>query len=67
MLHVEESHELEPVDKAAVENERREISELFNFVDKVLSYLPQTETVTLDEDIEVIYARPFSEIPRISA
>ncbi|MFC1977713.1 V-type ATP synthase subunit I [Chloroflexota bacterium] len=62
VLHIEESDELEPVDKAALEEGRREVSELFNFVDKVLGYLPQTEPVTLDEDVEVIYTRPFSEI-----
>jgi V/A-type H+-transporting ATPase subunit I len=62
VLHVEESEELEPVDKAALEEERREVSELFSFVDKVLGYLPQKEPVALDEDVEVIYTRPFSEI-----
>jgi V/A-type H+-transporting ATPase subunit I len=62
VLHVEASEELQPVDRTALEDERREVSELLNFVDKVLGYLPQKETVTLDEDIEVIYTRPFSEI-----
>ncbi|MFC2070651.1 V-type ATP synthase subunit I [Chloroflexota bacterium] len=62
VLHIEESSELEPVDKAALDEERREVSELLTFVDKVLGYLPQKEPVTLDEDVEVIYTRPFSEI-----
>ncbi len=62
VLHVEESEELGPVDKAALEEERREVNELLSFVDKVLGYLPQKEPVTLDEDMEVIYTRPFSEI-----
>ncbi len=62
VLHIEESEELEPVDKVALEESRREVNELFSFVDKVLGYLPQTEPVTLDEDVEVIYTRPFSEI-----
>jgi len=62
VLHVEESKELKPADREAIEQERREVSELLTFVDNVLSYLPQEELVSLAQDIEVIYTRPFSEI-----
>jgi len=62
VLHVEEGKELKPVDKAAIELEHREVSELLTFVNDVLSYIPQEEQVSLEEDVEVIYARPFSEI-----
>ena len=62
MLHIEEGKELKPVDKAAIELEHREVSELLTFVDDVLSYIPQEERVSLEEDVEVIYTRPFSEI-----
>ncbi|MFC1900748.1 V-type ATP synthase subunit I [Chloroflexota bacterium] len=62
VLHIEESEELEPVDKAAIEDERREVNELLSFIDKVLVYLPQKEPVMLGDDVEVIYTRPFSEI-----
>ncbi len=62
VLHIEEGKELKPVDKTAIELERREVSELLSFVDNVLSYIPQDEQVSLEEDVEVIYTRPFSEI-----
>jgi len=62
MLHIEEGKELKPIDKAAIELEHREVSELLTFVDDVLSYIPQEEQVSLEEDVEVIYTRPFSEI-----
>jgi len=62
MLHIEESKEFKPVDKAAIELEHREASKLLTFVDDVLSYIPQEERVSLEEDVEVIYTRPFSEI-----
>lgn len=62
VLHIEEGKELEPVDRGAIEEERREVSELLGFTDRVLGYLPQKEAVLLDEDVEVIYTRPFSEI-----
>ncbi|MBA7475822.1 hypothetical protein ES707_11196 [subsurface metagenome] len=62
VLHIEEGKELKPVDKAAIELEHREVSELLTFVDDVLSYIPQEERVSLEEDVEVIYTRPFSEI-----
>ena len=62
MLHIEEGKELKPIDKAAIELEHREVSELLTFVDDVLSYIPREERVSLEEDVEVIYTRPFSEI-----
>ena len=62
VLHVEEGKELKPVDKAAIELEHREVNELLTFVNDVLSYIPQEEQVFLEEDVEVIYTRPFSEI-----
>lgn len=62
VLHIEEAKELKPVDKAAIELEHREVSELFTFVDDVLGYIPPQERIALEEDIEVIYTRPFSEI-----
>ncbi len=62
VLHVEEGKELKPIDRAAIESERREVSQLLTFVDSVFSYIPQKERVSLEEDVEVIYTRPFSEI-----
>jgi V/A-type H+-transporting ATPase subunit I len=62
VLHVEDSRELKPVDRAAVEDERREVGDLLGFVDRVLGFLPEDEIVSIDEDVEVIYTRPFGEI-----
>jgi len=61
-LHIEESKELNPIDRAAIAREQGEVSELLNFVNNVLSYVPQKEQVSLGEDVEVIYTRPFDEI-----
>jgi V/A-type H+-transporting ATPase subunit I len=62
VLHVEESEELKPVDKEAIEQERREVSELLTSINDVLAYVPKGEQVLLEEDVEVIYNRPLSEI-----
>ena len=62
VLHVEESQELKPVDKQALEQERRTIGELLTGINDVLAYLPKGETVSLGEDVEVSYDRPLNEI-----
>ena len=62
VLHVEESEELKPVDKEAIEGERRNISELLTSINDILAYLPKGEKVSLREDVEVIYTRPFDEV-----
>ena len=62
VLQIEEGKELKPADKTAIELEHREVSELLTFVDDVLSYTPPEARVSLEEDVEVIYTRPFSEI-----
>jgi V/A-type H+-transporting ATPase subunit I len=62
VLHVEESEELKPVDKEAIEGERREIGELLTSINDILAYIPKGERVSLREDVEVIYTRPFDEV-----
>jgi V/A-type H+-transporting ATPase subunit I len=62
VLHVEESEELKPVDKEAIEQERRKVNELLTCINDVLAYLPKGESVSLGEDVEVIYTRPLGEI-----
>ncbi len=62
VLHVEQSEDLEPIDREAIEHERREVNELLTDIDNVLVYVPKGERVLLGEDIEVIYTRPFAEI-----
>jgi V/A-type H+-transporting ATPase subunit I len=62
VLHVEETEELKPVDKEALEQERREVGELLTSINDVLVYVPKGEWVVLGEGVEVIYNRPLSEI-----
>jgi len=62
VLHAEESEELEPVDKEAIEGERRKIDELLTSINDILAYIPKGEGVSLKEDVEVIYTRPFDEV-----
>ncbi|MCK4387645.1 MAG: hypothetical protein KAW00_02630 [Dehalococcoidia bacterium] len=62
VLHVEESEELKPVDREAIEHERRGVFELLTSIDDVLAYIPKGERVPVGEDIEVIYTRPLNEI-----
>jgi V/A-type H+-transporting ATPase subunit I len=62
VLHVEESEELKPVDKEAIERERREIGELLTSINDILAYIPKGERVSLKEDVEVIYTKPFDEV-----
>ena len=62
VLHVEESEELKPVDKEAIEQERKEIGELSTSINDILAYMPKGERVSLKEDVEVIYTRPFDEV-----
>jgi len=62
VLHVEESEELKPVDKEAIEGERRKIGELSTSINDILAYMPKGERVSLREDVEVIYTRPFDEV-----
>lgn len=62
VLHVEESEELRPVDREAVERERKEVGGLLAEIDDVLAYLPEGEVLALAEDVEVVYTRPLGEI-----
>jgi len=62
VLHVEESEELKPVDKEAIEGERRKIGELLTSINDILAYIPKGEGISLKEDVEVIYTRPFDEV-----
>jgi len=62
VLHVEESEELKPMDKEAVEQERRKIGELLTSINDVLAYIPKGERVLLGDNVEVIYDRPLDEI-----
>jgi V/A-type H+-transporting ATPase subunit I len=62
VLHVEESEELKPIDKEAIEQERKKIGELLTSINDILNYIPKGERLSLREDVEVIYTRPFDEV-----
>lgn len=62
VLHVERSEELRPVDREAIERDRREVGELLATIDDVLAYAPEQQVVTTTESVEVIYTRPLEEI-----
>ncbi|UCC90314.1 MAG: hypothetical protein JSW24_04070 [Dehalococcoidia bacterium] len=62
VLHVEQSKELQPVDKAAVERQQKEASELLTFVGNMLGYIGEKQQVSIGEDAEVIYTKPFDEL-----
>lgn len=61
MLHVEESEELKRVDKEVIEKERRQVLELLNNIDNVLSYISEGEKISPGDDVEVIYTRFYWE------
>ena len=62
VLHVEESEELKPVDKEAIEQERKEIGELLTSINDVLDYIPKGERLSLQQEVEVIYTKPFDQV-----
>ena len=62
VLHVEESEELKPVDKEAIEQERKEIGELLTSINDVLDYIPRGERLSLQQEVEVIYTKPFDQV-----
>jgi len=62
VLHVEQSSGLKPVDKAAIDDQRKEIGELSAFIGDVLGYVTEKREATPQDDIEVVYTRPFAEI-----
>jgi len=63
VLHVEESQELKPVEKEALEQERKRVAELLASINDVLAYVPKGEKIiSLGQDVEVVYAKPLDEI-----
>jgi V/A-type H+-transporting ATPase subunit I len=62
VLHIEESEELEPVDREAIERERRRVTGLLADIEDVLAFAPKEGRVSVSDDIEVIYTRPLDEI-----
>ena len=62
VLHVEESEELEPIDREGIERERRRVTGLLADIEDVLAFAPKEGRISVSEDIEVIYTRPLDEI-----
>ena len=62
VLHAEESSELKPVDREAIEKERRQVGELLTAIEDVLKYVPADQLVRLRQDVDVYYTKPLAEI-----
>ncbi|MCL0048892.1 hypothetical protein M1N13_01100 [Dehalococcoidia bacterium] len=62
VLHVEQSKELKPVERAAIDEARSRVSESLKYINEILSYIPEKEKVFLKEDLTTRYLRPFDEI-----
>ncbi len=62
VLHVEQSEELKPVDREAVDRARSRISESLKYINEIISYIPEKEKVFLKEPLTTRYLRPFDEI-----
>jgi len=62
VLHIEESKELPPIDKAAVERQQKEAGQLLTIVGNMLGYISQKQQVSIGEDAEVLYTKPFDEL-----
>jgi vacuolar-type H+-ATPase subunit I/STV1 len=62
VLHVEESTELKPIDRDAIEKERRQVSELLTCIEDVLKYVPAEQLVRVRQDVDVYYTKPLAEI-----
>lgn len=62
VLHVEESRELQAIDRATIEDQATQVRQSLANVDSLLSYIPEGEKATLTEDIVFAYIRPLGEI-----
>ncbi|HAZ31322.1 MAG TPA: hypothetical protein DCY61_01270, partial [Dehalococcoidia bacterium] len=62
VLHVEQSEELKPVERTAIDEARRRVSESLKYISEILSYIPEKEKVFLKEPLTTRYLRPFDEI-----
>ncbi len=62
VLHVEQSEELKPVERATIDETRGRVSESLKYINEILSYIPEKEKVFLQEDLTTRYLRPFDEI-----
>mgnify|MGYP006288010093 FL=1 len=62
VLHAEESTELQPVDREAIEKERRRVSELLTSIQDVLNYVSLAEMVKIHQDADVYLTKPLEEI-----
>ncbi len=62
VMHIEEAKELKPIDRAAIESEKKEASELLNLVNNILSQIPEKRGAFNVENFEITYARPLKEL-----
>ena len=61
-LHVEQSEELRPADREAIEEASNRVGQSLRFINEILSYVPEKQKVNLRDDPKKSYLRPLEEI-----
>ncbi|MFC1923750.1 hypothetical protein ACFLXA_00030 [Chloroflexota bacterium] len=61
ILHIEISKELEPTDRAPLENELHTTCDPLTHIDNIIICLQAGKHTYLEDNIELIYSRPFRE------
>ncbi len=62
VLHAEQSSELKPADRDAIEREMREVSELRTTIGDALKHVDSDRLVRVERDVDVFLTRPLAEI-----
>lgn len=62
VLHPEQSSDLAPPDRAAIDQEWNALNALLHVIDDVVAFLPHDELVRVGAELEAILVRPVSEI-----
>lgn len=64
VLHAEESTELQPIDREAIEKERRQVSELLASIDDALKYVQEDRIVRIKQDVDVYLTKPLADVDK---
>ncbi len=64
ILHAEESTELHPIDREAIEKERRQVSELLASIDDALKYIKEDRVLRIKEDVDVYLTKPLADVDK---
>ena len=64
ILHAEESTELQPIDREAIEKERRQVSELLASIDDALKYVQEDRVIRIKQDVDVYLTKPLEDVDK---